>query len=80
MSSIIQFNARDRGNVPGILSNWNWVHFSKFSTFVTFPDTIQARDRQGGGRVECVHQTNVLMNKKTASIRFRFESCLYPIR
>ena len=43
MSSIIQFNARDRGNVPGILSNWNWVHFSEFSTFVIFPDTIQAR-------------------------------------
>ena len=43
MSSIIQFNARDRGNVPGILSNWNWVHFSKFSTFVIFPDTAQAR-------------------------------------
>ena len=42
MSSIIQFNARDRGNVPGILANWNWVHFSKFSTFVTFPD-IQSR-------------------------------------
>ena len=57
MSSIIQFNARDRGNVPGILANWNWVHFSKFSTFVTFPDTIHARDRQGGV-LECVLETN----------------------
>ena len=47
---------RDRGNVPGILSNWNWVHFSKFSTFVIFPDTIQARDR-----AECVQETNELM-------------------
>ena len=32
------------------------MHFSKFSTFVIFPDTIQARDR-----VECFQETNELM-------------------
>ena len=56
MSSIIQFNARDRGNVLGIVEDQIWVHFSKFSTFVIFPDTIQARDR-----AECVQETNELM-------------------
>ena len=46
MSSIIQFNARDRGNVLGIVEDQIWVHFSKFGTFVIFPGTagtVQAR-------------------------------------
>ena len=43
MSSIIQFNARDRGNVLGIVEDQIWVHFSNFSTFVIFPDSAQAR-------------------------------------